>query len=432
MAMASTAPRTEPVCFDRMTSDVRAGDSDPEFFAGIQLASHFKPVFSLTHRRLVGHEALVRGAPTDGGQSVSPKELFGRCANVAQASCLDRAARRQHLEAYRHADQTRWLFLNALPSAIAERGHWSADVTARDLEHHGLRPDRVVVEVVEDSLPSDACFEGGIEELRALGCLIALGDFGSGQSNFDRVFRLRPEIVKLHRSVVSRAVADAHARRVVSRMVSLLHECGCLVLMDGIESAEGAYAALRCGVDLVQGHHFGRPSPALVHDDVGIELIRAAWGLYDRLWSDQRTAWHELTAPYRQAIVAASASLAAGCELPAACAQFMKLAGAQECFVLDSAGRELVKSVLAPGLTEESAAGSRRFSPLHDNRDARWSRRPYFQQAIDNPSIAVVTRPYLSLRGGPMRVTVSKQFERDGSLLIVCGDAEVSNRWDVG
>ena len=46
------------------------------------------------------------------------------------------------------------------------------------------------------------------------------------------------EIVKLDRSVVVRAEVDPHARRIASQMVSLLHECGCLVLMEGIENGK--------------------------------------------------------------------------------------------------------------------------------------------------------------------------------------------------
>ena len=97
------------------------------------------------------------------------------------------------------------------------------------LSSHGLKPGQVVIEVLESSLPDDAGFDRRIDELRELGCLVSLDDFGAGHSNFDRVFRLRPEIVKLDRSVVMRAETDPHARRIASQMVSLLHECGCLV-----------------------------------------------------------------------------------------------------------------------------------------------------------------------------------------------------------
>src|SRR5262249_52232935 len=155
-------------------------------------------------------------------------------------------------------------------------------------------------EVLEASLPDDPGFDRRIGELRELGCLVSLDDFGAGHSNFDRVFRLRPEIVKLDRSVVVRAEVDPHAQRIASQMVSLLHECGCLVLMEGIETPEGAYTALRCDVDFVQGYHFGRPAPALAGADAGQEALRAAWERFDRRSTTDDRAWQRQMASYRQ------------------------------------------------------------------------------------------------------------------------------------
>ena len=44
---------------------------------GLQLSSHFQPIFSLAHRRPIGHEALMR--VSDQGQVINPLELFARC-----------------------------------------------------------------------------------------------------------------------------------------------------------------------------------------------------------------------------------------------------------------------------------------------------------------------------------------------------------------
>ena len=43
-----------------------------------------------------------------------------------------------------------------------------------------------------------------MEYYRELGCVIVLDDFGAGHSNFDRIWRLNPDIVKIDREMTRR------------------------------------------------------------------------------------------------------------------------------------------------------------------------------------------------------------------------------------
>ena len=253
---------------------------------------------------------------------------------------------------------------------------------------------------------------------------MSLDDFGAGHSNFDRVFRLRPEIVKLDRSVVVRAEVDAHARRIASQMVSLLHECGCLVLMEGIETDEGAYTALRCDVDFVQGYHFGRPAPGLAGGS-GLHALRAAWDRFDRQSASDDRRWQEQMSPYKQSIELASVLLAGGASMEEACRRFLAQPGAAMCYLLDKQGRQVVINAYRDGLPHQDLESFDRFAPLHDTRQARWSRRAYFRGAEAQPNIAQVTRPYMTMQGSRMCFTVSIQFDMGGRTLILCGDASL-------
>jgi hypothetical protein len=43
---------------------------------GFRLVSHFQPIFSLTHHRVVGHEALLRATALTSGAATPPMALF--------------------------------------------------------------------------------------------------------------------------------------------------------------------------------------------------------------------------------------------------------------------------------------------------------------------------------------------------------------------
>jgi EAL domain-containing protein (putative c-di-GMP-specific phosphodiesterase class I) len=351
-------------------------------------------------------------------------ELFARFDGDDARVGLDRASLLQHLAAYAGKDADEWLFLNVHPRSLASASGPVIREIADALDAHGLRPDQVVIEVLESTLPDDADFDRRIDELRELGCLVSLDDFGAGHSNFDRVFRLRPEIVKLDRSVVARAEVDAHARRIASQMVSLLHECGCLVLMEGIETDEGAYTALRCDVDFVQGYHFGRPAPVLAAG-AGLHALGAAWDRFDQQSASDDRVWQEQMSPYKQSIELASVLLAGGASMDEACHRFLSQPGSDMCYLLDKQGRQVVGNAFRDGLSDLQLRSVERFTPLHDTRQARWSRRAYFRGAEASPNIAQVTRPYMTLQGSRMCFTVSIQFDMRGRALVLCGDASL-------
>ena len=401
-----------------------AGVAATSVYQGYRLASHFQPIYSLTHHRAVGHEALLRATLLATGVPVPPMELFAGVAGDEARVSLDRAALHQHLRAYAGRSANEWLFLNMHPRSLASIDGLGIRDIGDAIAAHGLRPEQVVIEVLESTLPDDTDFDRRIDELRELGCLVSLDDFGAGHSNFDRVFRLRPEIVKLDRSVVVRAEVDAHARRIAAQMVSLLHECGCLVLMEGIETDEGAYTALRCDVDFVQGYHFGRPAPALA-GVAGLHALHAAWDRFDRQSATDDRLWQAQMSPYKQSIELASVLLAGGAAMDDACARFLSQPGSDMCYLLDKQGREVVANAFRAGLSHQPLESVERFAPLHDTRQARWSRRAYFRGAEASPNIAQVTRPYMTLQGSRMCFTVSIQFDMRGRTLVLCGDASL-------
>ncbi|HSV68476.1 MAG TPA: EAL domain-containing protein, partial [Methylibium sp.] len=357
-------------------SPAPAGDAVLARHAGLRLASHFQPIFSLSHGRVVGHEALLR-ASDPGGAAIPPPAFFDVGAPEVDGAAFDELLWRDRLVRTLHAANymrtppaSQWLFLNQHPQVFLRAPHCEADgFEARLLRHFGLRGTQVVIEVLEDAVRDDADFAAAVALARGRGCLIALDDFGAGHSNFDRVWQLRPEIVKLDRSLVARAALETGARRVVVQMVSLLHECGALVLMEGVETETEAMVALEADADLVQGWYFARPQAALVAEDHARDKLAALWGGFGERWRDEQAAYRERIAPYVNAIGYASALLAGGRSLPEAAQSFLELPQAEVSYLLGADGRQLGDNQwgTAPERLPQEA-----FEPFRDARGARW------------------------------------------------------------
>lgn len=386
------------------------------------LESHFQPIFSLAHRRVVGHEALLRGR-SDAGLLIPPKDLFGRCRSPQERMRLDQAALARHIASFaRHHRPAEWLFLNIDMSLFsAAHGPSTAEMLGRICRDTGVAPSQIVLELLEDAIDDHQQVESQVLQLKAEGFLLALDDFGAGHSNFDRVFRLTPTVVKLDRGVVMRAAVDKAVRRITTQMVALLHECGSLVLMEGIEQWEEALVALDSDVDLVQGFYFGRPAPQMLPVRSGSSAIDSAWSHCDEQWHWTQDNYLALLAPYVRALGEVARALAQGIDPAQAYPGFLCLQDAEVCYLLDARGHQVGDNVFSHNSAGASEAQDA-FAPLRDSTEACWSRRPYFRRAISSPGTPQVTRPYLSMQSLQTCVTISVGFELRGSLQVVCGD----------
>lgn len=383
-----------------------------------RIDSHFQPIYSLAHGRVVGWEALMRGVDPSGRPALPPA-ILSLPRDDRERSLLDCLSRAVHVDNFLGAGPTDgWLLLNVQPETFLQ-GPWEGTFfedlfASRQLPHH-----RVVLEVLEDAIRDRDRIDDAVQFYRDHGCLVAIDDFGAGHSNFDRVWSMRPDLVKLDRQMLLRASQEPRIRRVMPSMVSMLHEAGALVLMEGVETEEQALIALDADVDLAQGYLFGRPAPSPMDAPDRTSLFD---GLWTRFQTDARTVWmgdRRSIAPYQNAIGLAASHIETGISPEAACGRFLTLPRAERCYLLTESGRQTDHRMLAV----DAAGADERFGHLGNAAGANWSRRPYFRRAIEHPGRVQISRPYLSLATAKSCVTLSIQLRSpDGQLLVLCGD----------
>lgn len=238
----------------------------------------YQPIVRLSDGRVFGYEALSRGPA--GTPLESPSALFawarqtGRLWDVEMAcvrqaiAIWTQAVRARHgLQAPDRTDQGWVLFLNIHPLSLLERPSLPA-LTHRWVEEGRLPPHGVVLELTETA-PLDA--PGGLEQAlrdyRRLGFSIGVDDLGAGHSSLSSLFTLRPEFVKLDRSLVQGADRDRVRQHMLRGLVEAAHAAGTVVIAEGIERPEELEFLAHIGVDMGQGFLLGRPRPELEAPD---------------------------------------------------------------------------------------------------------------------------------------------------------------------
>jgi EAL domain-containing protein (putative c-di-GMP-specific phosphodiesterase class I) len=233
------------------------------------LTCHYQPIWDLGSGDLLAVEALARVPGRHGFDG--PSQAFDVAERTGRVHELDTLCVSRALEGAAQLPPGAALFVNLAPQTLdrdADGDAWLADRIARS----SLDPSQVVIEVTERVGARLEQVLRSIEHLRAAGVRIALDDVGAGNSGLEMLRRVRPDFVKIDRTVVVEARHDPGARAVLAAIAAFAAESGAYVIAEGIEDdavldlvrdGDGTLAAKGPRIDGAQGYRLGRPAPSM-------------------------------------------------------------------------------------------------------------------------------------------------------------------------
>ena len=130
------------------------------------------------------------------------------------------------------------------------------------LERHGLQPGCLLIEVSESPMHEYDRSRRVLEQLHALGVVLALDDFGTEHSSLSRLRELPVQVLKVDRSFLRGVPGDAAGAAIVRAIATLGAGLGMDVVAEGIETVEQLRFAADAGCGFGQGYHSSRPLPA--------------------------------------------------------------------------------------------------------------------------------------------------------------------------
>jgi diguanylate cyclase (GGDEF)-like protein len=237
----------------------------------------FQPVVELTTGRIAGYEALSRFVHAT---PVRPPDVwFAQARRCGLGNALEARAIELALAVPGRPEGT-FLTLNASPAGIVSPE--VARVLPDDLTG-------IVIELTEDELfVSDASLDAGLDALRERGARIAVDDAGAGYAGLQQLIRIKPDILKLDRSLVEGVHTDPSKTALLESLARFAMTTGAAVCAEGIEEVEELRALTHFDVTYAQGYALGRPgapwppiSAEIAHEATseerwGMRLVRPA------------------------------------------------------------------------------------------------------------------------------------------------------------
>jgi len=130
------------------------------------------------------------------------------------------------------------------------------------LEHHGIMPTRLKLELTESMLLEDIeHIIVTMNALKAIGVQFSLDDFGTGYSSLQYLKRLPLDQIKIDQSFVRDIVTDSSDRAIVRTIIAMAQGLSISVIAEGVENEEQRQCLLKLGCKYFQGYLFNKPVP---------------------------------------------------------------------------------------------------------------------------------------------------------------------------
>lgn len=209
----------------------------------------FQPIVSLESGRTVGFESLSRfraepERPPD--RWIAEAHAVGLGLEI-EVECVRRACR-----ARGSLPDGAYLSVNMSPEAILFPPMDAALGTGS--------LDGLVIEITEHEAVLDyARLSSRLADYRGRGARVAIDDTGAGFASMRHVTELRPDYLKVDRSLIQGLHLDIAKRALLGALGSLEKELGAQVVAEGIETVEELQALRELGIPLGQGYLLARP-----------------------------------------------------------------------------------------------------------------------------------------------------------------------------
>jgi diguanylate cyclase (GGDEF)-like protein len=222
------------------------------------LSPVYQPIVDLASGSVLGYEGLVRlpreAAFPNVGAMFDAAEVAGRVQD------LDRAALDVVLRGASEIAQGLSISLNVSPRTF-ESSDFNATVFLAILKRHGIRPERVILELTErEAVRDPERLRAAVHAVQQAGVRVAADDVGAGNAGLRLLSLFRFDVVKIDLSLVQGTRQD-QTLSILTSLVQMADRWGALTIAEGVETPAQLRTIRRLGIAAGQGYLLGRPGP---------------------------------------------------------------------------------------------------------------------------------------------------------------------------
>jgi diguanylate cyclase (GGDEF)-like protein len=234
----------------------------------------FQPVKEAASNNVIMHEALLRMID-ESGEIITAGHLIPVAERLGLVRLIDRAVTQMTIAAL-HSQADARISMNVSAITALDR-RWNSQLLEIIAANKSVA-SRLTVEINEQVLVSNLeAAKSFIENLRELGCGVAIDDFGAGYKSFRNIRELPVTMIKLDGSFCRNLTSNKDNAFFVKSLLDLAHKFNMKVVAEWVESEADANLLAEWGMDYIQGHYVGEAvvNPEwLTQSNAAFDLIR--------------------------------------------------------------------------------------------------------------------------------------------------------------
>lgn len=245
---------------DKAVTVRRALENDlREAIATDQITLCFQPLTSLEDDAVEGFEALARWDHPERGE-ITPDTLIAIAEESGMITQLGERVLDMAIGEAASWDQPLRVAVNLSPAQFRDENLVQVIIAA--LQRHELDPQRLELEVTENSLMQDTARAiRTLKELQAIGVKVAMDDFGTGYSSLSYLRMFPFDKVKIDRTFVHDMIENPQSMAIVQAIIGLGQGLQLKIVAEGVETDEQIASLRAQGCSVAQGFGVGKPQP---------------------------------------------------------------------------------------------------------------------------------------------------------------------------
>ncbi|RTE66553.1 EAL domain-containing protein [Amphritea opalescens] len=129
---------------------------------------------------------------------------------------------------------------------------------------YGVKPEQLVLEILEGvSSAGKSSHIAQLCRLKALGYVLAIDDFGTEYSNFERILELHVDVVKIDAKYIKNIDTDSKSYEITRAIVFFARNAGIKTVAEFVHNEAVQKVVESLGIDYSQGYLFSEPAPTL-------------------------------------------------------------------------------------------------------------------------------------------------------------------------
>lgn len=260
----------------RLSISASRGDSWPERLHRAlreeRFVLHYQPIACLQTEAVSHYEALVRMLDERDGSLMAPNLFLPAAEHHGLIGEIDRLVIRQvtvllgagpvGATAGLVAPGGEEVRVAVNLSAVSACDPGTFAFVKGELERHRVDPARLVFEITETAAISDIDQAKALcRELQALGCDVALDDFGAGFGSFHYVKHLPFRYLKIDGDFIRELTVSHQDQLLVRALVEVARGMNMKTIAEFVSDEPTMQLLRELGVDYAQGYEVGRPGP---------------------------------------------------------------------------------------------------------------------------------------------------------------------------